>query len=223
MSVPLLEFKKVDFHYPNSKEPALKEISFAINEGDYVAFHGTSGSGKSTLMSILGLINFPTSGDYLLSGVSTSNLTRDSVNAVKNQEVGFIFQNFNLLSRMTVIDNVCLPLTYNNKVHRKEYKDKAKAVLEMVGMSSFLDRKPHELSGGQQQRVAIARALVCDPSLILADEPTGNLDSENSAQIYNILEQLNRDGKTICLITHDQNYALKAKTVFNVSDGRLTC
>ena len=223
MSTPLIEFREVEFIYPNAKSPALRHINFTVQEGDYAAFHGTSGSGKSTLMSILGLINLPTKGDYLLNGVAVKNLTNESLNAVKNQGIGFIFQNFNLLSRMTVFDNVCLPLTYNNSVSRNQYVDKVNKALDMVGMSSYSDRKPHELSGGQQQRVAIARALICEPSLILADEPTGNLDSSNSAQIYEILAQLNSDGKTICLITHDYQYASQAKSVFTISDGQLSC
>jgi len=223
MTSPLIRLNDVSFVYPNAKTPALNNINFTINKGDYVAFLGKSGSGKSTLMSILGLINFPTSGEYLLTDVSVNNLTNDSINTVKNQEIGFVFQNFNLLSRMTVFDNVCLPLSYNKLIPRKKYKEKVNYALDLVGMLPFVSRKPHELSGGQQQRVAIARALVCEPSIILADEPTGNLDSKNSAQIYNVLEKLNENGKTICLITHDESYAKKAQKLFKISDGNLKC
>lgn len=223
MDESLIRLEDVCFRYANSQDKALRGINVEIAEGDYVAFCGTSGSGKSTLLSILGLINKPSEGEFWLSGVKTSALTSNSISAVKNQEIGFVFQNFNLLSRMTVFENVILPLTYNNKVPRRNYKNKAVEVLRRVGMEEYLNRKPHELSGGQQQRVAIARALICEPSLILADEPTGNLDVKNTAQIYNLLKSLNEEGKTVCLITHDERYAKQADKQFFISDGRLQC
>ena len=218
----LIQFKNLDFVYPNSTTPTLSSINLSISEGDYVAIVGTSGSGKSTLLSILGLINEPTSGQYLLLDTNVTDLTQQSVAKLKNAEIGLIFQNFNLLGHLTVYQNVCLPLTYNPSVTRKEYLEKVVSVLELVGMVDYLKRYPRELSGGQQQRIAIARAMVNDPSLILADEPTGNLDTSNAEVIFEILESLNSQGKTICLITHDKEFANRAKVQYAIKDGKLT-
>lgn len=223
MGESLLSFVNVGFRYQKSQCEILKGLNFSINQGDYIAIVGTSGSGKSTLLSLLGLLNQPSSGVFKILGVDTANLTLDSVAQLKNNEIGFVFQNFNLLNHMTVFDNVALPLTYNRAVKRKMYQEKVHQALMQVGMLDFAKRKPTQLSGGQQQRVAIARALVNDPSLILADEPTGNLDSENSALIFALLAEFNQQGKTICLITHDLSYAKQAKQQWQIQDGCLTC
>ncbi|CAM3992644.1 MULTISPECIES: ABC transporter ATP-binding protein [Pseudoalteromonas] len=221
MSKSLIVLENVSFKYSGNTKNTLEDVNFIVNKGDYIAITGTSGSGKSTLLSILGLMNKPSNGNYLISGINTQELTNDSIATVKNREVGFVFQNFNLLSHLTVFDNVALPLTYNNTVKRSEYKTKVKEALKRVAMEDFLNKKPNQLSGGQQQRVAIARALINQPSIILADEPTGNLDSDNSQLVYELLEQLNEQGNTICLITHDENYAKNAKCRFRMHDGKL--
>ncbi|MCK8128268.1 ABC transporter ATP-binding protein [Pseudoalteromonas sp. S1610] len=222
MTEPLIKFENVVFRYASNTKNTLEDINFTIDDGEYISITGTSGSGKSTLLSILGLMNKPSQGNYSISGIDTQNLTNNSLAAIKNREIGFIFQNFNLLSHLTVFDNVALPLTYNNSVKRNEYKAKVQAVLKQVSMEGFINKKPNQLSGGQQQRVAIARALINKPSLILADEPTGNLDSNNSQLVYELLEKLNiLHGNTICLITHDENYAKKAKRRLHIHDGKL--
>jgi len=221
MSKVLIEMESIGFKYPKSKNYALQNINLSIKEGDYVAITGTSGSGKSTLLSILGLITPPTIGNYLILERNTLNLTDKSKSLLKNNEIGFVFQNFNLLSHLNIYDNVALPLSYNPLIKRKDYLEKVQTALELVGMNDYIERNPTQLSGGQQQRIAIARALVNEPSLILADEPTGNLDSENSERIFQLLEQLNHVGKTICLITHDSSYAKKAKKRFHIKDGML--
>lgn len=214
MTKPLIVFENVSFKYASNTKNTLEGVSFTVDKGDYIAITGTSGSGKSTLLSILGLMNKPSNGNYLISDINTQDLTNDSIATVKNREIGFVFQNFNLLSHLTIFDNVALPLTYNSSVKRSEYKTKVQEALKRVSMEDFLNKKPNQLSGGQQQRVAIARALINEPSIILADEPTGNLDSSNSQLVYELLEQLNEQGNTICLITHDENYAKHAKRRF---------
>lgn len=221
MIEPLIAFENVTFKYPSNTKNTLEGVNFTVKKGDYIAITGTSGSGKSTLLSILGLMNKPSNGNYLLSGINTQDLTSDSIATVKNREIGFVFQNFNLLSHLTIFDNVALPLTYNNTVKRSEYKAKVQEALKRVAMEDFLNKKPNQLSGGQQQRVAIARALINQPSIILADEPTGNLDSNNSQLVYALLEQLNEQGNTICLITHDDNYAKHAQRRLQMLDGKL--
>lgn len=217
----LINFEKVGYYYRGSDTPALSEVSFSIKARDYLAIVGTSGSGKSTLMSILGLINKPTSGTYRLLSTDVNTLTERSIALLKNREIGFIYQNFNLLSHMTVEQNVTLPLVYNTEIKRQEYKEKALSVLSLVEMDSFIDRYPGQLSGGQQQRIAIARAIINSPSLLLADEPTGNLDSKTSESIFNILDSLNDAGTTICLITHDKSHAKRASRQLTITDGRL--
>lgn len=219
---PLLQMESVNFHYPKTEVNTLHNINLTINVGDYVAIVGTSGSGKSTLLSILGLLNKPTLGEYKILGKSTQNLTDTSIALLKNHEIGFVFQNFNLLNHLNVFDNVVLPLTYNKNVPRKNYRSKVLKALTQVGMEEYLNRFPDQLSGGQQQRIAIARSLINDPSLILADEPTGNLDSQNSEQIFNLLSKLNDQGKTICLITHDMEYAQQAQQQWLIKDGCLS-
>lgn len=216
----LIRLQHLCFSYHGSEQLVLNELDLIVEQQDYVAILGTSGSGKSTLLSILGLMNLPTQGQYFLLGHDVRQLTDRSVALLKNREIGFIFQNFNLLNHLSVYQNVCVPLSYNSEVPRALYRQKAERALELVGMLQFKDRLPSQLSGGQQQRVAIARAIVNDPSLILADEPSGNLDSATAELIFAILQQLNEAGKTICLITHDVGFASKAKRVLRLSDGR---
>jgi putative ABC transport system ATP-binding protein len=217
----LIKLKNLHYQYPKAQTYALSNINLSIESGDYLAILGTSGSGKSTLLSILGLITKPTQGEYSLLGTATSTLTNNSVALLKNREIGFIFQNFNLLNHLNVFDNIALPLSYNSEITRKNYAEYVQKALSLVGMEEFETRFPDQLSGGQQQRVAIARALVNSPSLILADEPTGNLDSKTSDQIFSVLDELHNKGKTICLITHDTNYAKRAKRRLNMIDGLL--
>ena len=221
MTDPLLNLTNVCYRYKNAEHQVLKQVNLTVNSNDYLAIVGTSGSGKSTLLSILGLINSPTSGEYQLQQTPVSQLTSRSVALLKNREIGFIFQNFNLLNHLTVAQNVSLPLVYNSEVSRAEYQEKVAQALTAVAMQDYQQRFPAQLSGGQQQRVAIARAIVNQPSLLLADEPTGNLDSENSERIFDIFEQLHQSGKTICLITHDSAYAQRATSIQQMRDGQL--
>jgi putative ABC transport system ATP-binding protein len=222
MNKPLITVKELTYRYENTEQNALQNINLTINQGDYLAIVGTSGSGKSTLLSILGLLNKPSSGQYLILGTDTQKLTNKSLSAIKNNEIGFIFQNFNLLNRLNVFDNVALPLIYNTDVKRGEYRERVLKALTEVEMQDFISRFPDQLSGGQQQRIAIARALVNQPSIIFADEPTGNLDSKNSENIFALLKKLHNSGKTLCLITHDVNYAKQADKILQMSDGQLS-
>ena len=217
----IILFEEVNYCYQNTTQLALNNVSFSLMEGDYTAIVGTSGSGKSTLMSIIGLINSPSSGHYYLFDTNVAQITERSKAKLKNQEIGLIFQNFNLLGHLSVFHNVCLPLTYDANTPRKLYREKALNALRQVDMEDYIDRYPNQLSGGQQQRIAIARAIVNEPSLLLADEPTGNLDSHNAQVVFSILEKLNAEGRTICLITHDENFALKAKRQLVIRDGML--
>jgi putative ABC transport system ATP-binding protein len=199
---------------------ALKNVSLTINKGEFVAITGPSGSGKSTLMHIIGLLDTPSSGTYLLDEQDVSNLSSKSLAEIRNKKIGFVFQQFNLLARTTILDNVALPLIYAG-VPKNERLKKAKSKLEQVGLGDKLNNHPNQLSGGQQQRVAIARALVTDPQIILADEPTGNLDTKTGNQIMEILHDLNKQGKTIILITHEANIAAQAKRSINLMDGEI--
>ncbi len=200
--------------------PALQGVSFTIERGEVVAIMGQSGSGKSTLMNVLGCLDLPTSGQYLLDGQNIAGLTEDELATIRNQKIGFIFQQFNLLPRISVRRNTELPLTYNGGKSDKEIRERSGAILEAVGLKDRMNHKPTELSGGQQQRVAIARALINDPDLILADEPTGNLDSHTGADIMQLLLGLNRDrGMTLVLVTHDPKIAAQAQRVIHLQDG----
>jgi putative ABC transport system ATP-binding protein len=221
LSQTLIRLESLCYQYPKAQTQSLTNINLSIEAGEYLAILGTSGSGKSTLLSTLGLINKPSTGEYFLLDTATSSLTDKSVALLKNREIGFIFQNFNLLSHMSVFDNVALPLSYNTEVSRKDYKQQVEHALSLVNMQEFGSRRPDQLSGGQQQRVAIARALINSPSLILADEPTGNLDSKTSDQVFSVLDDLHTTGKTICLITHDVEYAQRAKRRLHMVDGSL--
>lgn len=197
---------------------ALKGVSVEVTKGEFVAIVGKSGSGKSTLMHILGLLDTPTSGEIILSGTNTKGLKEKDLARVRNSEIGFVFQAFNLLQRTSVLDNVMLPLKYS-KVPPTQWKDRAMEMIKLVGLEDRVHNRSNELSGGQRQRVAIARALVNDPSLIMADEPTGNLDSKTGDEIVNKFLDLNKQGKTIVLVTHDDELAQIAQRRIIIRDG----
>ena len=197
---------------------ALRGVSLRIGEGEYVAVVGPSGSGKSTLMHILGCLDVPSAGEYRLAGEDVAGMTEEELAAIRNERVGFVFQQFNLLPSLPAWRNVELPLVYA-EVPRSERRSRAVAALERVGLGDRIDHRPGELSGGQQQRVAVARALVTDPSLILADEPTGNLDSAATADILDVLDDLHNAGRTVLVITHDYDVAARAARVIRLADG----
>lgn len=201
------------------KVEALKQVSLDIAEGEFVALVGPSGSGKSTLMNSLGCLDRPTSGSYRLGGEEVAGLNAEQLAQVRNRRIGFVFQNFNLLSRTTALENVEVPLLYNSSCSRRQRRGRATELLERVGLRDRLDHKPNQLSGGQQQRVAIARALVNDPDIVLADEPTGNLDSRTSDEIMGLLSKLNQTGKTIIMVTHETDIAAWARRVVRLRDG----
>lgn len=199
---------------------ALDGVSLDIEDGEYVTIVGTSGSGKSTLMNILGCLDTPTSGKYFLDEREVGSLSDSELSEIRSRRIGFIFQSFNLIPSLTALENVELPLLYR-KIPKKKRGDTALAALESVGLSDRALHRPTELSGGQQQRVAIARAIAADPQMILADEPCGNLDSRSGAEVLDILAKLNKNGKTIIMITHNEDTAKKAQRLVRISDGRL--
>jgi len=208
------------YHMGDNTVHALKNVNLRIDEGEFVAIIGPSGSGKSTLMNILGCLDVPTSGTYRLFGEEVSRMNDNQLADIRNRRIGFVFQNFNLLQKLTALENVELPLIYRG-MGAKERHRRAKAALENVGLGDRLHHKPSELSGGQQQRVAIARALVSEAPLILADEPTGNLDSNAGREILKILKELNDRGSTVVLITHDNSIAMNAKRLIRIQDGEI--
>lgn len=199
---------------------ALSNVSFDIQKSEFIAIMGPSGSGKSTLMHILGALDIPTSGEYILDGENVENLSDDELADIRNRKIGFIFQAYNLLPRTSAMKNVMLPMLYAGVPELKR-KEKAKKMLEMVGLSNRMEHMSNQLSGGQQQRVAIARALVMDPSIILADEPTGNIASVQAEEIMAIFQDLNDKGHTIIMITHEPNIAEHAKRIIHIRDGKL--
>ena len=202
---------------------ALDEVSVTIHKGEYVAVMGASGSGKSTMMNIIGCLDRPTSGTYILDGTDVSKLSRRALADVRSEKIGFVFQSFNLLPRLTALNNVKLPLLYyaNGNQSAEEQEAQVKDVLEAVGLGDRVHHRPNELSGGQQQRVAIARALINNPPLLLADEPTGNLDSRSGEEILTLLDDLHAQGTTIVMVTHDQDIASHAKRIIRLQDGKV--
>jgi len=215
-----LEGVKKVFFTDEVETHALAGIELDINEGEYVAISGPSGCGKSTLLSILGLLDTPTDGQYILNSHSVANLNMADRARIRNREIGFIFQAFNLIGDLTVYENVELPLTYRGMASA-ERKERVQKALERVGMAHRMKHYPSQLSGGQQQRVAVARAVVGDPSILLADEPTGNLDSTNGEAVMELLGELHKGGATICMVTHDTRYAEHADRTINLFDGRI--
>ena len=199
---------------------ALDGLECKIEKGEYVALMGPSGSGKSTLMNIIGCLDTPTKGVYSLNGINVSDMSDDDLASIRNIEIGFVFQSFNLLPRTSAIENVALPLVYAG-VSKKERIERAQKVLEKVGLGDRADHKPNELSGGQRQRVAIARALINNPSIVLADEPTGNLDSKSSLEIMNLFNDIYKDGNTVVMVTHEEDIAKYAKRTIRMIDGKL--
>jgi putative ABC transport system ATP-binding protein len=209
-----------DFQMGESIVRALRGISIRVDPGEYVAIIGPSGSGKTTLMNVIGCLDTPTSGNYFLDGEEVSLLDDDSLSHVRNEKIGFVFQTFNLLARTTALDNVALPLVYA-QASRRERRAAAKRALERVELGNRLDHRPDQLSGGQRQRVAIARALVNDPKLLLADEPTGALDQRTGGEIITLFEQLNNEGVTIVIVTHDPEVARRARRQIRIVDGAI--
>lgn len=200
---------------------ALRGVNVDIGEDDFVAIMGKSGSGKSTFMNILGCLDIPTRGEYRLDGVDVSSLTKDQLAGLRNKKIGFVFQSFNLLSRTSALENVELPLMYNRKISSKEMRERSFHALEAVGLADRAHHFPNQLSGGEQQRVAIARSLVNDPVVILADEPTGNLDTRTSLEVMSIFQQLNRKGITVVIVTHEADIAAFTKRNITFRDGRI--
>ena len=215
-----LESVKKVFYTDEVETHALSEIHLEVRKGEYISIAGPSGCGKSTLLSILGLLDSPTDGNYSLDGKPVANLSIGDRTRIRNREIGFIFQAFNLIGDLTVYENVELPLTYRG-TSSAERKQKVQQALERVGMAHRMRHYPSQLSGGQQQRVAVARALVGDPLILMADEPTGNLDSKNGEAVMELLRELHRSGATICMVTHDQRYANFAERTIHLFDGRI--
>ena len=199
---------------------ALRSVSLTINRGEYVAIMGASGSGKSTLMNVIGCLDTPTSGTYVLNNSDVSHLSDDELAEIRNKEIGFVFQTFNLLPRNTALENVMLPLVYAG-IKKQERIMKAEKILAEVGLSDRVEHKPNELSGGQRQRVAVARALVNNPSILLADEPTGNLDSKISEEIMQLFAEIHRKGNTLIVVTHEESIALHAHRIIRLKDGEI--
>jgi putative ABC transport system ATP-binding protein len=223
ISAPVIDLRGVTKVYKtgSNEVAALKGIELTVRQGELVAIMGSSGSGKSTLMNILGCLDVPTAGTYALDGVRVEALSKNQLADIRNQKLGFVFQGFNLLARTTALDNVELPLLYDRTGTKKSTKELAKHALERVGLGERLAHQPSELSGGQQQRVAIARALVTEPRLLLADEPTGNLDSRTSVEVMALFQELNAQGITILIVTHEPDVAQYATRIVEVRDGRI--
>jgi len=217
---PLITIKDIGRKYVIGSEVihALKSVSLTINKGEFVALMGPSGSGKSTLMNILGCLDTPTKGEYILNGINVSHMSDNELAEVRNSEIGFVFQTFNLLPRNTALDNVALPLIYAG-INKEKRMERATNALKNVGLGNRIDHKPNELSGGQRQRVAVARALINDPSIILADEPTGNLDTKTSIEIMGLIEDIHAKGNTIILVTHEEDIAKHAHRIVRMRDG----
>lgn len=222
MSKSLIDIKDIkrDFVLGSEIINVLKGIDLQINKGEYVALMGPSGSGKSTLMNILGCLDTPTSGSYILNGKDVSQMHDDDLAEIRNKEIGFVFQTFNLLPRTTALDNVALPMIYAG-YSKTDRSARATTVLKQVGLGDRMDHQPNQLSGGQRQRVAVARALVNNPSIILADEPTGNLDSKTSVEIMNLFNDIHKNGNTVILVTHEEDIAKYAHRIIRLKDGMI--
>jgi putative ABC transport system ATP-binding protein len=220
MPAPIVQFENVRKTYQMGPVTvdALRGVSFEIAEGDYVSIMGASGCGKSTLLNLLGCLDRPTAGHYLLGGQDVSDMDDDALSAVRGARLGFIFQSYNLIQQLTVVENIEIPLYYQDRPEA-ECRERAGKLAARVGLDHRLDHKPFELSGGQQQRVAIARALVNDPLVILADEPTGNLDSTSGVEIMKVFDELHAQGKTLIIVTHDPNVGKRARRTIRLSDG----
>lgn len=218
----VIEINKLTRNYQVGTETirALRSVSLSINKNEYVAIMGPSGSGKSTLMNILGCLDTPTGGDYILNNTNVSHLEDDQLAEIRNKEIGFVFQTFNLLPRYSALENVSLPLIYAG-ANKEDRLVKAEEVLVSVGLKDRMTHKPNELSGGQRQRVAVARAMVNSPSIILADEPTGNLDSKTSMDILNLFDEIHKKGNTIILVTHEEDVARHAHRIIRLMDGMI--
>jgi putative ABC transport system ATP-binding protein len=220
MKTPIIDIKGItrDFQLGSETVNVLKGIDLVINKGEYVALMGPSGSGKSTLMNILGCLDTPTSGSYILNGKQVSEMHDDELAEIRNKEIGFVFQTFNLMPRTTALDNVALPMVYAG-FSKEERNKRATEVLSQVGLADRMDHKPNQLSGGQRQRVAVGRALVNKPSIILADEPTGNLDSKTSVEIMKLFGEIHTNGNTVILVTHEEDIAAHAHRIIRLRDG----
>ncbi|MFS1463821.1 ABC transporter ATP-binding protein [Vibrio lentus] len=218
----LVELSNIGKHYSNGDTEirALDGVDLLIEEGEFLSILGPSGSGKSTLMNMLGCLDKPTEGEYQLDGKNVAALSANDLAGIRNQKIGFVFQSFNLLEYASALDNVALPLVYSG-IKAKERRKRAAALLEQVGLGDRLDHKPNQLSGGQKQRVAIARALVNDPQIILADEPTGALDSKSGAEIEALFNQLHAEGRTLIIVTHDNSLAERTKRIVTIKDGKV--
>jgi putative ABC transport system ATP-binding protein len=222
MSAPLIHTRGLEKHYDLGAETvrALRGVDLEIHRNEYVAIMGPSGSGKSTFMNLIGCLDTPTAGEYVLNGHPVAGMDEDELARVRNKEIGFVFQTFNLLPRSTALENVELPLVYGGS-GKKERRERATEALRHVGLGDRMDHRPNQLSGGQRQRVAIARALVTRPSIILADEPTGNLDSETSEEIMGLFARLHEEGQTIIMVTHEPDIAAHAERVVTLKDGKI--
>ena len=217
---PLITIKDIGRKYVIGTEVihAIKSVSLTINKGEFVALMGPSGSGKSTLMNILGCLDTPSKGEYILNGINVSQMSENELAEVRNSEIGFVFQTFNLLPRNSALDNVALPLVYAG-ISKEKRMERARQTLENVGLGHRVDHRPNELSGWQRQRVAVARALINNPSIILADEPTGNLDTKSSIEIMGLIEDIHDKGNTIILVTHEEDIAMHAHRIVRMRDG----
>ena len=219
-----IEMKNIGkvFETDDVETHALRGVDIVIRAGEYISISGPSGCGKSTLLSLLGLLDMPSSGSYAIEGLDVSSLSLDEAARIRNEKIGFVFQSFNLIDELSVFDNIALPLQYKKELPTDEFiKARVEACLKMVEMSHRADHKPNQLSGGQQQRIAIARALVADPAILLVDEPTGNLDSKSGDTVMAVLAELNKNGTTICMVTHDARYANMANIQLKLLDGQI--